>query len=255
MHYVVAPGLEFQMYPKGELSQFLSLGPLFEATEMRLVASLLRPGMKVIDAGANIGLYSLLAAKRVEGAGHIWSFEPSQNTYRLFLDNLALNGITNVSPYQLALSDAAGELTLRAESGFGDLYRHLDYTGKATKDDIIETVTVGTLDDFAAAQGITAIDFLKIDVEGGEYRLLKGAQRLLSHSPGVIVMFESEEDWCVRSGCKTQDALDLLRGLGFGLYRWSKRQKRWFAIEEDLSTSRTVWASRNTDLLRGHLKS
>jgi hypothetical protein len=52
LHYVVAPGLEFQIYPKGELSQFVSLVPLFEATEMRLVASLLRPGMKVIDAGA-----------------------------------------------------------------------------------------------------------------------------------------------------------------------------------------------------------
>jgi FkbM family methyltransferase len=246
---VVAPGLEFQIYPKGELSEFLSLGPLFERTEMRLVASLLRPGMKVIDAGANIGLYSLLAAKRIGNSGQIWSFEPSQDTYSLFLENLALNGVTTVSAHRLALSDAAGELVLRAESGFGDLYRHLDYTGKAAAGDKCEKVTVSTLDDFSTARGITAIDFLKIDIEGAEFFLLQGARHLLSQSPDVIVMFESEEDWCLRSGCKTEDALNLLRGLGFGLYSWSKRQKRWSAIEDAPSTSRTVWAVRNPDLL------
>ena len=53
----VAPGFDFQIYPKGELTEFLSLGPLFERTEMKLVAGLFKPGMRVVDAGANIGLY------------------------------------------------------------------------------------------------------------------------------------------------------------------------------------------------------
>ena len=116
------------------------------------------------------------------------------------------------------MSDARGQLTLRSERGFGDLYRHLDDKESATTGDAAETVSVIPLDDFADAQKIEAIDF--IDVEGGEFCLLKGARRLLSRSPDVIVMFESEEDWCLRSGCKAEDSFELLRGLGFGLYSW-----------------------------------
>jgi hypothetical protein len=64
--------------PKGELLDFFPFLPLFERTEMQLVARLLQLNMNVIDAGANIGIYSLLAAKRIGDNGKIWSFEPSQ---------------------------------------------------------------------------------------------------------------------------------------------------------------------------------
>lgn len=248
---VVAPGLEFQIFPKGELAEFFAVGPLFERTEMQLVANLLKPGMKVVDAGANIGLYSLLASVRVGTGGQIWSFEPSESTYALLLDNLALNGVATVAAHRLALSDRKGELALRSERGFGDLYRHLDYAGKTADGGVVETVSVTTLDDFASAEGIDTIDFLKIDVEGGEYCLLKGALSLLGRSPDVIVMFESEEDWCRRSGCKPEDSFDLLKSLGFHLFTWSKRQQQWSANESELGKSRTVWAARSPQLLHG----
>jgi FkbM family methyltransferase len=246
---VVTPSLEFLIYPNGELAEFISLAQMFERTELGLVAGLLKPGMKVIDAGANIGLYSLLAAKCVGERGQIWSFEPSQTTYRLLTENLSLNQVTTVQANRLALSDFQGELTLRSERGFGDLYRHLDYGGSAVAGDVTEKVGVSTLDDFAAEHEINEIDFLKIDVEGGEYRLLKGAQRLLAQSPNVTVMFESEEIWCKRSGCTTDDAFELLKSLGFRLYSWSKKQKQWSAIDSELGKDRTVWAAKNLDLL------
>jgi hypothetical protein len=104
---------------------------------------------------------------------------------------------------------------------------------------------VSTLDDFAAANKINEIDFLKIDVEGGEYCLLKGSQRLLSQSPNVIVMVEIEEDWSRRYGFKPEDAFALLKSLGFELYSWSSRQQRWSTNESELSKSRTVWATKN----------
>jgi FkbM family methyltransferase len=247
----VEPGREFQIYPKGELIDFLPIMPIFEITEMQLVARLLKPHMRVIDAGANIGIYSLLAAKCIGDDGKVWSFEPSQTTYNLLLDNIALNGANIVSAYRLALSDVQGQLTLRSENGFGDLYRHLDYSGKAAPGDLIETVEVTTLDDFAASNNIDEIDFLKIDVEGGEYRMLKGSRNLLSRSPNVVVMVEIEEDWCVRNGVKTGDAFEVLRSLGFTLYSWSKRQARWSTDQTELSKSRTVWATQNPRSLNG----
>lgn len=247
---VVAPGVEFQIFPKGELIDFLPIMPIFEHAEMQLVAKLLKPGMKVIDAGANIGIYSLLAARCIGNDGRIWAFEPSQSTYSLFLDNLTLNGVTTVAANRLALSDVQGQLTLRSENGFGDLYRHLDYSGKAVPGDQVETVEVTTLDDFANTNKIDEIDFLKIDVEGAEFCLLKGSQHLLSRSPNVVVMVEIEEDWCLRNGFKPDDAFELLKSLGFNLYSWSKRQARWSTDSSELHKSRTVWAARNPDLLK-----
>jgi FkbM family methyltransferase len=246
---VVSSKIEFQIFPRGELIDFLPFMPLFERTEMQLVGRLLKPQMKVIDAGANIGIYSLLAARCVGDQGQIWAFEPSQSTYGLFLDNLTLNGVTTVAANRLALSDVQGQLTLRSENGFGDLYRHLDYAGKASPGDLVETVDVTTLDDFAAANQIDEIDFLKIDVEGGEYLLLKGSQLLLTRSLNVIVMVEIEEDWCRRNGFKTEDGFELLKSLGFNLYSWSKRQEQWSTDQSELSKSRTVWATRNPRVL------
>lgn len=246
---VVGPGIKFQVYPKGELIDFLPFMRLFERTEMQLVARLLRPGMKVIDAGANIGVYSLLAAQCIGSEGKIWSFEPSESTYGLFLDNLALNNVSTVKANRLALGDVRGQLTLRSAIGFGDLYRHLDYSGHASKGEWVETVEVNTLDDFAGTNGIDTIDFFKIDVEGGEYRLLKGSEQLLSRSPNVIVMVEIEEDWCLRNGHRMEDCFELLKSLGFTLWSFSKEQNRWTADERELSACRTVWATRTPQLL------
>jgi hypothetical protein len=66
-------------------------------------------------------------------------------------------------------------------------------------------------------------------------------------------MFENEEDWCQRSGCKTEDSLNLLKSLGFGLYSWSKRQGKWSTDKTELSKSRTVWAAKSPDLLAAAL--
>lgn len=252
---VVGPGIKFQVYPKGELIDYLPFMRLFERTEMQLVAHLLKPGMKVIDAGANIGVYSLLAAQCVGSEGKVWAFEPSQSTYRLFLDNLALNHVTTVTASRMALGDAKGQLTLRSQNGFGDLYRHLDYSGRAAEGDWVETVEVNTLDDFAAANGIDTVDFIKIDVEGAEYHLLKGSQQLLSRSPNVIVMVEIEEDWCRRNGHRVEDCFELLKSLGFTLYSLSKRQNGWAVDQGDLSACRTVWATKNPQLLGNSLSS
>lgn len=108
---------------------------------------------------------------------------------------------------------------------------------------------VATLDTFAAQLKLGRIDVLKIDTEGGEYRLLKGARELLSASPEAVVMFENEEDWCERAGCKPEDSLKLLKDLGFQLYVWSKRPRAWSRHEDAEGGCRTVWAARDPDLL------
>lgn len=129
----IAPGLRVELLPEGELAQFLFFGPLFEQMELRQIAALLKPGMTFIDAGANVGLYSVLAALRVGPDGKVWAFEPSAVTFDLLRRNLLLNQANNVAAERLALSDVEGEIALRTQSGFGDLYRYLDYEGKQSR--------------------------------------------------------------------------------------------------------------------------
>ena len=77
MNYRFPRGVEIQLFPEGEVAAFLTVQRFFEKTELELVSAYLKPGMTVIDAGANIGVYSIFAEKLMNGAGAVWSFEPS----------------------------------------------------------------------------------------------------------------------------------------------------------------------------------
>ncbi len=234
------------MFPDGEIAELLSLPRIFEFTELRLVAAHLSAGMRVFDIGANIGLYSILAQVRVGTSGRVWAFEPSLNTYGKLLRNLELNHCVSVEAVQLALSDEPEtRRNLRADAGYGDMYRYLASERADGIDGTDEPVPVTTLDEYVKRSGIPGPDFVKVDVEGGEYRVFLGARQVLSENPNIVVMFESEPDWCARAGCRQQDAFEVLMNLGFELYAWDGRARNWDSQDRKLLNSRTVWACRD----------
>jgi FkbM family methyltransferase len=238
------------MFPEGEIAELLSFPRIFEFTELRLVAAYLSAGMKVFDIGANIGLYSILAQGLVGSSGQIWAFEPSFNTYEKLLRNLELNNCLSVHPVQLALSDEPETRgSLRADAGYGDMYRYLASAATDGVDPQGELVPVTTLDEHVKRAGLPCPDFIKVDVEGGEYRVFLGAREVLSGNPNMLVMFESEPDWCERSRCRQQDAFGVLRDLGFELYAWNGRGGTWDSQDRKLLNSRTVWACRDRSRL------
>jgi FkbM family methyltransferase len=245
--YHVAEGVDIQLYPEGEIAEFLVLQRFFEKTEMALTSAYLKPGMKVIDVGANIGVYSVLAQKRVGETGSIWAFEPSVESYRRLIRNLSLNHCGSVKPVQLALSDRSDEnFVLQSDPGFGDAYRYLvpaQGAGPARG----ETVPVLTLDRYASQNGIANVDFMKVDVEGCEFMVFSGARELLASSSKLVVMFESDAGWCARAGCRQQDSFDLFRKLDFQLFAWQGR--KWNSDESSLLSASTVWASRDLQAL------
>jgi len=244
VQYHLAAGVDIRLYPEGEVAEFLVLQRFFEKTEMALAAAYLRPGMKVVDIGANIGVYSILAQQRVGDTGCIWAFEPSLESYRRLLKNISLNNCNLVQPVQIALSDRSGaSFVLQSDPGFGDAYRYLLPAHK-TSGATGELVPVMTLDLYASRNGIASVDFIKVDVEGCEYAVFAGSRELLASSPNVVVMFESDPGWCARAGCRQQDSFGLLRKLGFQLYGWDCQARKWNADESSLSSASTVWASR-----------
>ena len=140
----------------------------------------------LFDVGANIGNYTALLMTVFPNA-QIHSFEPAKKTFA----NLQKNTRERIAQYagkvqlnNFGLSDSAAEATLHYDhenSGLASLYdRQLDYYGIDYSKS--ETVSLSTLDDYCAANDIDRIDFLKMDVEGHELNVLKGAERMLAES-------------------------------------------------------------------------
>jgi predicted methyltransferase len=117
--YHLPRNIEIKLYPQGEVAEFLFYDRKFERIELELVAAYLKPGMHVIDIGANIGLYSILSHKIVTPYGRVLAFKPSSESYRRLLNNIALNDCTCVMPIKMALSDKDGELLcLKSDPGY-----------------------------------------------------------------------------------------------------------------------------------------
>ena len=161
----------------------------------RAMQSLLRPGDVVIDGGANIGLFTVLAAGTVGPRGVVIACEPSPTTMRLLRDNVRRNDFDWVQLHEVALAARSGRLELHVfmpGSGFSSFAPADTRTG-----DRVE-VAVTTLDDLAGDL-LERTSLVKLDVEGAELRALEGAHRLLERArPDFIV--ELEPDHLERQG-------------------------------------------------------
>ncbi len=173
--------------------------------ETAFVARWLRPGMTAIDIGANLGVYSLPIARQVGPRGQVFAYEPASETRRLLEISKARNGTDNLHVIGAALSDGEreGHLVLATSSELNSL----EGSGPG------ESVRITSLDAEAKARNWGEIDFLKIDAEGEEERILAGAQAFFAtRSP--LVMFE------IKAGAKQNDNLPAaFAAMGFGLYR------------------------------------
>jgi len=114
------------LHPKGQIAKLL-YARQFEQHEINLVINYLKPGMNVLDIGANIGQYSLIADKIISPLGRVWAFEPSTENFDRLVANVSLNKAVTVNAVQLALGDVEDKMVaLRRDPGLGDAERYLD---------------------------------------------------------------------------------------------------------------------------------
>ena len=193
-----------------------------ENYESALIEQVLRPGMTVIDVGANHGMFSLEAAHLIEHEGLVHAFEPTPRTCKLLRSNLAANGLTTVKVFSSALGETPGTAHLRVHNEMSALntLASLDVTWNRQKlvaDEIIE-VSVTTLDAHAKAEGLARIDFLKIDVEGFELGVLRGARELLREQRIDLIMLEIGDATCATAGVEPIEVLNELESHGYQLH-------------------------------------
>ena len=182
-----------------------------EPEETRLVKMRLRAGMTFVDVGANVGYYTALAARRVAGnGGRVIAFEPSPPVFARLQAMIQANRLEHATAVQAGLSDSTGCVKLYL--GIGS-HNHTP-TMVAHENTIATDVRIVTLDDEAERLGIERIDFLKIDVEGHESKVLAGAKRLLRERRIRAMLCEFNEHWLTRAGSSTLALEETIRKSG-----------------------------------------
>lgn len=148
---------------------------------------LVRPGNWVVEVGANIGSHTIHLAQLVGDSGVVWAFEPQRLVFQLLAGNMAINGLTNVYCKQNCVSDAPGivkvpQLDATKVNNWGGLSM-LNHA----KGEPVEAIALDSLN-------LEKCDFLKIDVEGMELQVLRGAARLIDRCRPIIYTEIDRED-------------------------------------------------------------
>lgn len=164
--------------------------------ERHLLRSLLRPGMTVVDVGANIGYYLLLFQQSIGANGRVVCIEPSEENLPELRRNIGINRFSNVELHTVALGDHDGTTGL-----------HSGINSGVAEDGAAEyTVPLRRLDHLLRER----VDFLKIDVEGYEGQVLAGAEALLAESKPLLFL-ELHPHIVGRFGCSVRGILDSLQ--------------------------------------------
>lgn len=197
-------GFRIRFYPSS-ISAALWSDPDSRSEDEDFVWSVLRPGDRYIDAGANIGQLALAAAKRVGPKGEVIAVEAHPEIYRYLEGNVGLNQDTNLTTLHQALGAGPGEVALTS--------RRSDDQNYITNEGSVR-VPMCALDELVAARPTR---LLKLDVEGYELPVLQGALRTLRQTD--IVYCELSTGNCRRFGYQPQEVEQLLVGQGFVFIR------------------------------------
>jgi len=206
--------------------------------EDRLLCRLIKPGMEIVDIGANIGLYSLRLAALTGETGRVYAFEPEPELFATLLRNCAANKTTNVVPFQCAVGNSNGRAAL-ARSAFNSGNNNLAPRKAGTVE-----VKLVRADDVLPA---VAIDFIKVDVQGYELAALAGLKGVLTSNPGIRVMFEFWPAGLYAADTEPKALLRFLVDLGFTIY--SADGSNLSELADPLSLIRRLGNNGYTNLL------
>lgn len=212
----------------------------YEPDETKWLYEILKSGMAFVDVGANVGYYSFIASSLVGRKGSVYSFEPSEIAYDAFVNNIMKNHISNIFATVVALGDKEEEMELFSADGLPDntynihspsfLNRKDQYylkEGKIGTNMGFKQVT--TLDNICKKWNVNHIDFIKIDVEGMEFPVLKGMQSLLDNRQidHIMIEFNEEKGNVFDEGSESKTMVEFIRSYDFGAIEFKRYNERY----------------------------
>ena len=207
-------GLEWDL----DLSEQIDLKVFYLGTHERFTTArllrLVRPGDVVFDVGANIGYFTLLAAREVGAAGNVYAFEPMRHAHDRLAEHVRLNSLANVRAEKSAVGATPAE---GIEVSFRSSYRVFDDEARPVSTGT-ERVPMTTIDEYVERHGISRIDLMKVDTDGFEFEVIAGAHRTLERLRPTLIIEIGREATSPASGAGPRELLQKLASCGYEFY-------------------------------------
>jgi FkbM family methyltransferase len=198
-------------------------GQLFEPETSALVDLLLQPGDTFIDIGGHVGFFSMLAAGLVGPTGRVYAFEPERANYAQLLTHMALNNFHHVFPFPWAVGHPTAVVdfftNLDNDGGHAlwDPGRHA-FNTKSRQQVSKQSVFLVSLDDIFGSAPPGFAKLIKIDTEGNEASVLRGARHFLTRAQVPAVIAEVNRFGLAQLGSSEQEMRALMTDLGYTTY-------------------------------------
>jgi len=222
-------GFKIRLYKNSELSRLI-YQEKFENDIIKFLSTYLKKGDVFIDVGANIGLFSLLAAKVINSEGKVYSFEPCLSTFNKLTENVFINNILNIECINNALSEKEEIKVLHSSLDGFDAWNTLGKYSKSQNYECEEVKTI-TLDSFMDKIN-KSVSLIKIDVEGWEMLVIKGAKTILSREDAPTLIIEFDDENAKNSGFNCSDLFDELLNLGYLMFSYNYIDNKLYPHEK-----------------------
>lgn len=203
------------------VSQELILSGKWEEYETHLFKKNIHRGNVVLDIGAHIGYYTLIAARKVGVKGKVYAFEPDPRNFALLKKNVQQNGYKNVVLVNKAVADKSGNLKLflnRDNTGDHRIYNSFD------KRESIN-ITAITLDEYFKDKN-KKVDVIKMDIQGSEVKALTGCKKLIKQNKKVKILTEFWPNGLKLSGSSAEKYINFLVKNNFTLLNINEEKKQ-----------------------------
>lgn len=241
--YTTSEGIKLELDSIGAMYSGIGLLGTYSPFETVALKSILNSGDVVIDVGAYMGYYSLLAGKLIGDKGKVFSFEPSPVHFDSLNKNILRNKLDNIKTFNLAVSNKKGVVSFyEAGSGSSLIKKEAEtHIGRKIKPIRVKAVT---LNDFTKKEKIKHIDFIKIDVEGWDLQVLKGASDLLKVKDAPDVMVEVFDTVLKRGGFSANEVLAYMKSFDYIAYAFTNNGLQLFKDEKDTRTLNLLFRKR-----------
>lgn len=210
----------------------------YEDFTVELFKSHLRSGMTIVDGGAHIGFYTLLAAQLVGNSGKVYSFEPDYYNYQCLIFNVHNNNYENVSTVKKAISNKSESVILYQSSGtisssIGDRNMSSRFLkGQSVQKILVQATTLDLeLED-------SCVDVIKMDIEGAEMLALQGMSKIIHKNPSLILFMEMNPDALYSLKTSPEALIGSLKQFGFEVFFIDESSKRLVPLMEKSSISK-----------------
>lgn len=211
--YAIVQGSKMFLDPGDSLD--LSINGVYGELDTKIIREEIHEGDIVIDVGANIGYYTLIFAQLVGSSGKVFAFEPESKNFEILKKNIEINNYPNIVAEQKIVSDKSGIVKLFiAEHGI--VGHRINQQKSSQKFIEVESII---LDNYIKKLNLdNKINFIKIDVEGSEPKVLEGAKEIMQKSNQLKIFTEFNREAVEEYGIEPKEMIDLFYRNGFKIY-------------------------------------